>query len=165
MTRFIGLDPGYDRCGYAIIDEDLNITTYGVIRTNKEQPYWDRVKIIFDAIGDVITGCRVQVAGTEKPFIGNNVRHGIEVAGVWGVIGLALRLNGIEYMELTTTQVKAAVANGRATKEDVRHGVETILDLKLKPGPDDITDALAAAICTRDRWNLAQSVADAEQAQ
>lgn len=161
MTRYLGIDPGYDRCGYAVITDNLDVVEYDVIQTNSEWSYWERLNVVYTSIGDVITGCRVKVAGMEKPFIGNNVRHGVEVAGVWGVIGLALRLNGCEYMELTTTQVKAAVANGRATKAEVRHGVETILDLKLKPGPDDISDAFAAAICTRDKWHLAEMAKEA----
>lgn len=155
MTRFLGLDPGFDRCGYAVITDELGIVEYDVIQTNKEWSYWKRLETIYVSICDVITGCRVQVAGVEKPFLGKNLRYGVEVAGVWGVIGLALRLNGCEYMELNTTQVKAAVANGRASKEEVKHGVETIMELTLA-GPDDISDAFAAAICTRDRWRLAE---------
>lgn len=157
MTIYLGIDPGYDRCGYAVIDTDLTVITYGVIQTKSEWPYWQRLNVIYDAICDVITGCRVQVAGMEKPFIGNNLRYGVEVAGVWGAIGLATRQNNCQYLELTTTQVKAAVSGGRATKEEVKRGVETILGQTFS-GPDDITDAMAVAICTRDKQQFAQMV-------
>lgn len=158
---FMGVDPGFDRCGYAVIDEDLKVITSGVIQTNDTRTYWERVNVVYDAIGDVISSCRVKVAGVEKPFTGKNVGNGVEVAGAWAVIGLAIRRNQCQYMELHNTQVKAAVANGRATKQQVKEGVEFILGIILN-GLDDEADAFAAAICTRDKWQLAEMIKAAQ---
>lgn len=154
MTHILGIDPGYDRCGYAVIDEELNVITSGVIQTNKEQSYQERIQQVYLGIRQIIDEFRVNVVGVEKPFTGGkNVGNSVEVGGVWAVIGLAIIISRCEYMELFTTQVKAAVANGRASKAEVKHGVETILDITLT-GHDDESDALAAAICTRDKWQL-----------
>lgn len=152
--RFLGIDPGYDRAGYAVIDEDLNIITSGFIQTNSEWKYWVRLGFVSVAIKDTIKQFRPAVAGMEKPFIGHNVSRGVEVAGAWAIIGMAIFDGGCDYMELTTTQVKAAVANGRATKAEVKAGVMLLLNLAIPPQYDDITDAMAVAICTRDKWQL-----------
>lgn len=156
MTRYLGIDPGYDRCGYAVIDEELNVITSGVIQTDKEWTYWTRLDNIGLSILGVIDEFEPDVVGIEKPFLGNNVGRGVEVAGVWAVIGLAANSRHCKYLELFTTQVKAAVANGRATKAEVKAGVMLLLNMDVPPRYDDITDALAAAICTRDRWHLAE---------
>lgn len=160
MTYFMGLDPGYDRCGYAVIDEDLNIIASGVIQTNSEWKYWVRLGFVSVAIADTIKEFHPAVAGMEKPFIGNNVGRGVEVAGAWAVIGMAIFDGGCDYMELTTTQVKAAVANGRASKAEVKAGVMLLLNMDVPPQYDDITDALAVAICCRDKWHQQQVISN-----
>lgn len=153
MTRFLGIDPGYDKCGWGVVDESPALIASGVIQTDKEWTYWARLDHIGLSILSIIDEFEPDVVGIEKPFSGNNVGRGVEVAGVWAVIGLAANSRHCKYMELFPTQVKAAVANGRASKDEVKRGVETILGIVLN-GPDDKADGLAAAICTRDRWNL-----------
>lgn len=155
MTKFMGVDPGYDRCGYAVIDEDLKVITYDVIQTDKHRPYWERLEAVYDSLCDVIDLYRVKVAGMEKPFVGKNVGNGVQVAGAWAMVGMALYVKQCEHLELSPSQVKAAVANGHATKAEVTAGVMLILSLPVAPKPDDITDALAIAICARDKWRLA----------
>lgn len=154
MTHILGVDPGYDRMGYAVIDDDLNIITCDVIQTDKRHSYWERLNTIYLAIVHIIDVYAIDVTGIEKPFTGKNVGSGTEVAGAWGVIGLAVYCGLSEYIELTNSQIKAAVARGGASKEEVRQGVAMILGLDALPKLDDATDALAAAICARDRWRL-----------
>lgn len=161
MTRYLGIDPGFDRCGFGIVDDAPAYIASGVIQTKSEWTYWQRLETIYAAIGDLLARYQVQAAGVEKPFIGGNLRYGIEVAGVWGVVGLSIRQAGVEYLELTTTQVKAAVANGRASKAEVLAGVMMILSLQVRPAHDDESDALAAAVCCRDRWIQAQMIREA----
>lgn len=154
MTRILGIDPGYDRVGYAVIDDDLCVITYGVIQTDKRHSYWERLNTVYLAIVRIIDECAVDVTGMEKPFVGKNVGNSVEVAGAWGVIGLAVYASLSEYIELSNSTIKAAVAKGGASKEEVKRGVMMILDLAVAPKPDDVTDALAAAICTRDKWRM-----------
>ena len=55
---------------------------------------------------------------------------------------------GAEIGEYSALQVKKAVVGvGRATKEQVQHMVQHLLNLKQKPSPFDAADALAIAIC------------------
>jgi len=57
-------------------------------------------------------------------------------------------------------QIKLAVVGyGKADKEQVTFMVQHILNIKEKPKPDDVADALAMAICglhtaSSPRWQL-----------
>lgn len=160
--KYMGVDPGFDKCGYGIINEQVKLVASGVIQTSSDWTYSERIDAVFNALVHEIRYHNVEVVGVEKPYAGEKVgKRIIEVSGAWGVILLAVYRCGCTYLELSNSQVKAAVSGGRADKEAVRLGVETILEISLN-GPDDESDALAAAICTRDKYHLAQMVEQAE---
>lgn len=162
MTRYLGVDPGFDRCGWGIVDDSPALIASGVIQTDSEWSYSKRIGVVHNALVTIIRSYRVKVAGVEKPYAGEKVgKRVLLIGGAWGCILLAIHSCGCDYLELSNSHVKAAVANGRGTKEEVRHGVETILAVTLK-GHDDESDALAAAICTRDDYRLAQMVKAAQ---
>lgn len=55
---------------------------------------------------------------------------------------------GLPVMEFTPIQVKQAVVGfGSANKEQVQFMVQHLLNLREKPKPDDVADALAIAVC------------------
>ena len=65
-----------------------------------------------------------------------------------GVILLAAAQARIDIVEYTPLQVKQTVTgNGRATKQQVAFMVKALLGLEAAPRPDDVSDALAIAIC------------------
>lgn len=162
MAIFMGIDPGFDRCGFGIVSDEPTYITSGVIQTSSDWAYSERIDAVFNALIHEIRYHNVGVVGVEKPFAGDKVgKRVIEVGGAWGVILLAIYRSGCTCLELSNSQVKAAVSGGRADKEAVRKGVEEILQVKLT-GHDDESDALAAAICARDKYHLAQMVREAE---
>lgn len=159
---YMGLDPGYDRCGWGIVSDAPTYIASGVIQTSADWTYSERIDAVFNALVHEIRYHNVGVVGVEKPYAGEKVgKRIIEVGGAWGVILLAIYRSGCSYLELSNSQVKAAVSGGRADKEAVRRGVETILEISLDGKLDDESDALAAAICARDKYHLAQMISEA----
>lgn len=162
MTRYLGIDPGYDRAGWGIVDDSPALIASGVIQTDSEWSYSERIGVVYNALVTIIHSHRVKVAGVEKPYAGEKVgKRVLEIGGAWGCILLAIHVCGCDYLELSNSHVKAAVARGGADKEQVRRGVETILSITLT-GPDDESDGLACAIATRDDWRLARMVEDSD---
>ena len=160
----MGIDPGYDRAGWGIVNDGPSYVASGVIKTNSDWSYKERIDAVFNAIIHTINYHNVQVVGVEKPYAGEKVgKRIIEVGGAWGIVLLAVYRCGCEYLELSNSHVKAAVSHGGATKEEVRRGVETILRITLDGKLDDESDALAAAIATRDDWQRAVMVREAEE--
>lgn len=163
MAIFMGIDPGFDRCGFGIVSDEPTYITSGVIQTSAEWSYWERLDAVYNTLVHEIKFHNVGVVGVEKPYAGEKVgKRIIEVGGAWGIIGLAVYRCGCSYLELSNSQIKAAVSGGRADKEAVRKGVETILEISLNGRHDDESDALAAAICCRDKYHLMQMVREAE---
>lgn len=158
-SYYMGIDPGWDRCGWGIVDDQLSYIASGVIQTSADWTYAERLDVVELGIERLIRQYGVQVVGVEKPYAGEKVgRRILEIGGAWGVILLAIHRCGCEYLELSNSHIKAAVARGGADKGEVRKGVENILGITLEGKLDDESDGLAAAVAARDDWRLAQMV-------
>ena len=162
VTIIMGVDPGFDKCGWGIVNDGAIYVASGVVKTNSDWTYSERLDAVYNALIHEIKYHNVQIIGVEKPYAGEKVgRRVMEIGGAWGIALLAVYRCGCEYMELSNSHVKAAVCKGGAAKEEVRRGVETILSISLGGKMDDESDALAAAIAARDDWQRAQMVREA----
>lgn len=158
--RILGIDPGTSLIGYGIIEKDKNNlcrVKQGVFRTEKNIPSSERVVRIFNFISDLAEKEKIDVAAIEKLFFFKNAKTIIQVSEVRGVILLALKLNGVDIREFTPLEIKQAVSSyGKADKTQIQQMVKLILSLKETPKPDDVADALAAAICCANSVNRAR---------
>lgn len=148
----IGIDPGTETTGFALVDEDetgsLHAIDYGVIKTNKASSAEKRLQVIYNQMNEIISLHRPDTGAVEKLFFQRNVTNAIAVGQARGVIMLALANAGIEIMEYSPQEVKQAVTGyGAAEKRQIQIMVQTVLGLKELPKPDDAADALAIAIC------------------
>ena len=149
--RIIGIDPGFAIVGYGIVDYDgynFKTVAYGAITTEAGTPFPERLKIIFDDIGTLLSRYKPDSMAIEKLYFNTNTTTAIEVAEARGVILLAAKLSGVNIAEYTPLQVKQSITGyGKAEKQQVIEMVKTFLSLKAAPKPDDTADALALAIC------------------
>ncbi len=54
----------------------------------------------------------------------------------------------LEVKSFSATRIKKSLTgNGRASKEQVQRTIQTLLSLRQVPEPDDVADAIAAALC------------------
>ena len=120
----------------------------GVIRTKPQTPLPERLKIIHSDLVGLIREFEPEVMSVEKLFFAQNVTTAIAVSHARGVVLLAGEVAGLEIFEYTPLQIKQSVTGyGKATKAQVQEMVRVLLELKVKPTPDDAADALAAALC------------------
>ncbi len=147
----LGIDPGTARCGYGLIKEDgnsLRLVECGLIETPPGTSDADRLTAIYNRLSELLTHFKPEAIAVEQLFYGNNSRTAMAVGQARGVILLAAALSGLETAEYTPVQVKQAVSGyGAADKQQVKAMVITLLNLKELKGHDDISDALAVAIC------------------
>jgi crossover junction endodeoxyribonuclease RuvC len=148
----LGVDPGTETTGYAIVEEDetgfLRALKYGVIKTHHSDPAERRLQIIFKEMSELINLHRPQTGAVEKLFFQKNVTTALAVGQARGVILLAMAEAGVEIAEYSPQEVKMAVTGyGAAEKKQVQIMVQTMLSLNELPKPDDAADALAIAIC------------------
>lgn len=150
--RILGIDPGFGRIGYGIIEETKNrrwrAVSYGCIATDPQKNFVERLKCLHEKVTDLIEEYRPTRLAVEKIFYFKNAKTVIEVAQARGVIiltGVGARLPVDEF---TPLQVKQAIANyGRAEKTQIQKMVGIVLGIKAKITPDDAADALAVALC------------------
>jgi len=147
----LGIDPGTAIVGYGVVSSDksrLDVLDYGAITTDKSLPQAERLLIIKKALDKIIKKHKPQVMAVETLFFFKNIKTAIKVSEARGVILATGEENGLLMVEFTPLQVKiATVGYGRADKDQVQKMVKIILSLKETPKPDDVTDALAIAIC------------------
>ena len=148
--RIIGIDPGYGRTGYGVIDmigNRMKSVEYGCIETKPNTPMPDRLLDIYTALKEVIGRLQPEAMAVEQLFFAKNVTTGIDVAQARGVVLLAAKEAGLPVGEYTPMQVKQSVVGyGKAEKKQMQEMVRMILGLVKIPKPDDAADALAVAI-------------------
>ncbi len=147
----LGIDPGTARCGFGVIEQDggaLTLLECGLIDTPAGTPTSHRLTAIYSRLNELIVTHKPVAVAVEELFYGNNAKTAIAVGQARGVILLAAAHNGVETAEYTPPQIKLAVTGyGKADKGQVRSMVKTVLNLKELGGPDDVSDAVAVALC------------------
>lgn len=159
--RILGIDPGYGIVGYSVIEyvgNKFNLITAGAITTKANSEFNTRLEDIYKAMNEIIDTFKPEEMAIEDLFFNQNTKTAIKVAEARGVILLSSKQKGLGIYEYTPLQVKQGVVGyGRATKVQVKQMVQSILNTDKVPKLDDITDAIAIAIChahSRNATNL-----------
>lgn len=147
----LGIDPGVAIVGYSVIESIGNkfkVLDYGCITTDSKLLFPDRIKIIYDRLIEIIEKYNPEDLAVEELFFNKNAKTVIKVGQARGVEILAAVNKGLKIYEYTPLQIKQSVVGyGRAEKTQVQEMVKILLNLKERPKPDDVADALAVAIC------------------
>jgi crossover junction endodeoxyribonuclease RuvC len=147
----LGIDPGYGRCGWGVIEvlgNRLSAVECGVVETPSGQPLPERLVILFQELNEVIRRHAPTEVAIEELFFSKNVKTGIDVGQARGVTVLVCAQNGLKVAEYKPVEIKLAVTGyGAATKSQVQKMVQTLLNVRDLSARDDAFDALAVAIC------------------
>ncbi len=150
----LGIDPGTAALGYGVVERNggLRAVDVGCVTTSADLPLGERLRIIHDAVTELIETHRPTLMGVERLFFSKNAQTAFAVGQARGVVLLAAAQHDVPVREATPNEVKVAVAGyGAADKDQVGRMVATILGLDAVPTPDDAADALAVAICVANR--------------
>lgn len=149
--RILAIDPGYDRCGVALIEKvDHNKETLlfsMCVETERGSDFTARLHIIFTEISRVIETFKPNEMALERLYFNTNQKTAMRVAEVRGMciqLGNSYNLHIAEY---TPPQIKVAVGgSGRATKKDIATMVPLLISLSKKARRDDELDAIAIGL-------------------
>ncbi len=145
----LGIDPGYDRVGWCILDPSHSvIRASGCIETDKHASIYERYKQIDNEFVKVIKKFHPTECGVENLFFQNNAKTAMKVSEARGVILSCLFRNHVNIFEYTPMQIKVAVTgNGRATKSEIQRMIKLLTKCEKLPKLDDEVDAIATALC------------------
>lgn len=151
-TIVLGIDPGIAITGFGVVKicgNKISFIDCGQIKTLKGVPQAQRLAIIAKSIKELVERYQPTVVGIESLFFARNVSTAMVVSEARGTILSILASYPLMIVEHTPLQVKQSLTGqGSADKQQVLKMIKAILHLEAIPGPDDISDALAIAICT-----------------
>ncbi len=122
--RILGIDPGYERMGVAIIEKSMGgketVIYSDCVRTSARLSMPERLLIIGDAVSRIITEHHPDAAAIEDLYFAKNTTTALTVAEARGVIQYAITKSGIPCTSYHPNAIKIAVTGyGAAKKEDI----------------------------------------------
>ena len=149
--RVLGLDPGFAITGYGVVDHigtKVSVVGYGAITTPSTMAFPKRLTALGDDLCAILHQFNPDHIAIEELFFNTNTKTAMQVAQARGILVYLSEKFGKPTFSYTPVQVKSSVCgHGGAEKHQVQYMVQKLLNLKEKPKPDDVADALAIAIC------------------
>lgn len=155
----LGIDPGLTRCGLGVVAGPPGRPRHlhhECVTTGPDVPLEQRLATLHLAVTDAIATHAPVLVAVERVLFSRNVRTAMVTGHAAGVVMLAAAQAGLPVVQLTPTDVKAAVAgDGAADKDGVARMVVAQLALDATPRPADAADALAVALAALSRMRTA----------
>jgi crossover junction endodeoxyribonuclease RuvC len=156
--RIIGIDPGTNILGYAVIEvvnKEIRILGIDVLKMQKTDDHPAKLKEIFENIQKIVAHFKPTEMALEAPFFGKNVQAMLKLGRAQGVAMAAGLTAGLSINEYSPKKVKQSVTgNGNATKEQVAAMLSQTFKKNIETEYLDATDALGVAVCHYYQTNL-----------
>lgn len=151
-TTVLGIDPGLDRTGWAILARDarsvLSLRACGLIHTDASQELPVRLEYIFHELQKILQTYQPDQVAMEQNFFLKRAVTMANTVMTRGVIILACQLAEKPISFYPPKRVKMIICGtGTADKKQVQRMVQLTLHLNKAPSPDDTADAVAIGIC------------------
>jgi crossover junction endodeoxyribonuclease RuvC len=148
--RVIGLDPGYDRLGVAVMEYEGGkeiLLHSSCIESDRAQALPDRIHTIGDGFLALIEAFNPDTLAIETLFFNKNVKTAIGVAEARGALLYIAKSAGCGIYEFSPQQIKNAVTGyGKSDKKAVIDMVIRLVKNAPAKALDDEYDAIAVAV-------------------
>jgi len=148
--RVIAIDPGYGRCGVAIVEKNDGKEQWiysDCIETKAADGFVERLAQVVAECEQLIQKHKPDALAMERLFFNSNQKTVMQVAEVRGAILNAAAVAGIPSFEYTPGQVKSATTGyGKADKKQVTSMLHMLLKIDKTIRHDDEYDAIAIGI-------------------
>lgn len=154
--KFLGIDPGYARLGWGIIEVTGNRAAFvdaGVFETSAQQSEGERLHRLYNFLQKLFESHPITHAGLEQVFLRRDLTTGIKLSEARGVVVMSLFQAGISYSEISPSAMKKSITgSGSAQKKTVQLMTAKLLNLPAQMKIDDAADGLGLAFCAWLRW-------------
>jgi len=146
----LGIDPGYERLGVALIEKTKNgdmLLFSDCIQTDKKLSHSERLAKIGKSLEETYELYKPTEVCTEKLFFSNNQKTALLVAEARGVILYTAARIGLHVFEYGPAEIKIAVTgHGRSDKKQITAMVSKLVRITKEIKHDDEYDAIAIAL-------------------
>ncbi|MCB1163611.1 MAG: crossover junction endodeoxyribonuclease RuvC [Candidatus Krumholzibacteriia bacterium] len=167
MARILGIDPGIRRTGYGLIDDEgagQRLVDAGVIAPSPDDELLARLLEIERSVEALLDRWRPDALAVENVFYHKNPQSTLTLGRAQAAVLLCAGRRGLPLALYSPSEVKQALTgSGRAAKEQVQFMVERILGRSFGGETQDLTDALAVALCHAGRRRSPLSLAALER--
>jgi crossover junction endodeoxyribonuclease RuvC len=154
----LGIDPGYDRLGVAIIEKPQKgkevMLFSDCITTSPKDSIYERFKHIGDEVAGVLEIYKPDAMAIETLFITKNQKTAMRVSEARGIIIYQALRTGVLVFEYSPMEIKTAItSDGRSDKANIMKMLPLLIDLSKmsKKALDDEYDAIAVALTHSSR--------------
>lgn len=144
--KIIAIDPGYDRCGVAVVEvgKPSKLVDSLCITTDKKDSQEKRLLKVFEEISKIIKKHKPTFLAVETLFFSINKKTAIKVAEARGVVVLLAGMYNLELIEISPQEVKLSMTgSGNADKKQLQKMTALTLKIDIKDKLDDEVDAIA----------------------
>ena len=155
----LGIDPGLQVCGYAVVDADSEkLVEAGIFSTDTSRELPGRLNQIAEDIDAILERFTPEVVAVEELY--SHYKHpktAILMGHARGVILQRAAEADAEVRSFAATKIKKSLTgNGRASKEQMQRTIQSVLGLAEPPEPADVADATAVALCCVNELRVSQ---------
>lgn len=150
--KVLGIDPGFERLGIAILEKDKATHREVVVhsecfKTSAKLKFEERLELIGTKIKDIIKEHGPDVLSIETLFLTTNHKTVMHVAEARGVVIYEGIVGGLKIFEASPPQIKMAItSDGHADKNQVMKMVKMLVKIDNDKKSDDELDAIAIAL-------------------
>ena len=151
VVTIIGIDPGYDRCGFAIVEkqqgkQDVLIHSECFV-TNRKEQFASRLLSVCRRFSQLLETHTPTLCAIETVFFTNNQKTAMRVSEVRGALLYIAGNTGTRIVEYGPNEIKCAIAgDGSANKKQVITMVERLVHIHHHIQHDDEYDAIAIGL-------------------
>ena len=147
--KILGIDPGYERLGIAILEKkEKEVLVFSeCFKTSTKLEFSERLFLIGKRLEEIIKKYKPDILSIETLFFTTNQKTAMRVAETRGLIIYLAKKFNLEIFEITPLQVKIATTGyGKATKDQVMKMIKMLIKIDKSKKSDDELDAIAIAL-------------------
>ena len=150
--RILGVDPGFERLGIAVLEKNPGEGKERVLfsecfKTSAKLEFTKRLELIGAEIKKIIQIYKPGLLSIETLFLNTNQKTAMRVAEVRGLIIYEATRAGLMIFEASPPQVKMATTGyGRSDKTQINKMVKMLVNIEEDKTSDDELDAIAIAL-------------------
>ena len=150
--KILGIDPGYERLGVAVLEKNKGEQREKVLfsecfKTSAKLEFSERLNLIGEEVRTIIKKYKPEVLSIETLFLTTNHKTVMRVAEARGVVIYEASRAGLKIFEASPPQIKIATTGyGKSDKAQIIKMVKMLVKMDNSKTSDDELDAIAIAL-------------------